>query len=863
MSNPYDGGRRKNVTGTGKKIFRRGEGLGTGPVGNPDAYAGRDEKPQSSQHSSASAGGAGFGATGKTTGTGGRRSNSGGRLPLPLILILLAVFVFGGGGSGLLSGLLGGSSSGSYDEGYTAPTSTNNYQSQTTQSQTTSGLSTGSASASVSPYSGMTGSLLQSLFTGGSGMTGMGGSTSTGWSDNSANAQRGVLRTDVAAGSRDKYTKIVGSGKDTVTILVYMCGTDLESKNGMGTNDLQEMLKAQYGSNINVIVYTGGCASWRNNVVSSKTNQIYRVADGNLETLVADAGAKVMTDPNTLSEFIKWGAKNYPANRMNLIFWDHGGGSVSGYGYDEKNPRSGSMSLSGINKALKDGGVKFDFIGFDACLMATMENALMLNNYADYLIGSEETEPGVGWYYTNWLTKLGQNTSMPTIEIGKNIVDDFVDVCAQQCRGQKTTLSVIDLAELANTVPEDLKDFSKSITEKLKQKDYKAVSDARYGSREFATTSRIDQVDLVDLAQRVGTDGGKELAESLKNAVKYNRTSSNMTNAYGISIYFPYQRTSYVDKAVDEYESIGLDSEYSKAIQNFAKVEASGQGVTGGSGSALGSLLTQSGSSYSAPSGSSDMVGQLLSAFLSSGLGSVEGLSSGNSDFFSGRDLSNEDVASYLAENQFDASQLVWNQDAEGNYTLHLSEDQKALVHSVEMNLFYDDGQGYIDMGLDQVRQQTNAAGDLIADLDHTWIAINDQPVAFYQESTTIDGSSYTVVGRVPVLLNGDRANLILVFDQDHEDGYIAGARYDYKDGETDTVAKAITELNAGDTLDFVADYYSYEGQYQDSYMIGEQMTVTDTMTISNVDIGEGSGKVSYRFTDIYNQSYWTEALSE
>ena len=126
-----------------------------------------------------------------------------------------------------------------------------------------------------------------------------------------------------------------------------------------------------------------------------------------------------MTDPKTLTEFIQYCKKNFPANRNDLILWDHGGGSISGYGYDEIHKKSGSMTLAGIHTALENAKTSFDFIGFDACLMATAENALMLNPYADYLIASEETEPGVGWYYTNWLSELGKNTSMPTIEIGK------------------------------------------------------------------------------------------------------------------------------------------------------------------------------------------------------------------------------------------------------------------------------------------------------------------------------------------------------------------------------------------------------------------------------------------------------------
>ena len=70
-------------------------------------------------------------------------------------------------------------------------------------------------------------------------------------------------------------------------------------------------------------------------------------------------------------------------------------------------------------------------------------------------------------------------------------------------------------------------------------------------------------------------------------------------------------------------------------------------------------------------------------------------------------------------------------------------------------------------------------------------------------------------------------------------------------------------ELQVGDTLDFLCDYYSYDGEYMDSYFLGEQMTVTDNMLISNVDVGEGDVKVTFRFTDIYHQQYWTEAFEE
>ena len=175
------------------------------------------------------------------------------------------------------------------------------------------------------------------------------------------------------------------------------------------------------------------------------------------------------------------------------------------------------------------------------------------------------------------------------------------------------------------------------------------------------------------------------------------------------------------------------------------------------------------------------------------------------------------------------------------------------------MNMFYDDGAGYIDLGLDNTYQFTED-GRLIGDTDNTWLSIDGQPVAYYYEDTVKEGDSYTTTGRVPALVNGDRANLIIVFDNEHPYGYIAGARYDYVDGETETVAKSMTELNVGDTIDFVCDYYTYDGDYQNSYFLGEQMIYKEDIEISNTDVG-GDTQITYLLTDIYNQEYWTPVV--
>ena len=752
------------------------------------------EKHGEGLHTGPVGGGAGPGGSGSRpapTRSGGSRPVGGMKL-----LILLAVLLLGGGGG--LSTLLGG--------------------------QLLQPSGTPSAPGGGMDLSALMGSL-------------GGGSVSSGWQ---GQANTGRLNTQVDPAARPKLTQLRGGGRDTVTIMVYMCGTDLESRSGMGTADLQEMLAAQFGSDkISLLIYTGGCSGWRNNQISSYTNQIWKIENGQLRCLEKDLGSLPMTDPEVLTGFISYCAGNFPASRYGLIFWDHGGGSISGYGYDEKFASSGSMGLAEIDAALENANVDFDFIGFDACLMATAENALMLTRHADYLIASEETEPGVGWYYTNWLTELGKNTSMPTIELGKRIADDFVDVCAQKCPGQLTTLSVVDLAELEATVPAPLKQFSRCASQLISSQQYQTLSNARRDAREFAQSSRIDHVDLVHLAQNLDNREGQALADALLEAVKYNRTSSNMTNAYGISIYFPHKKTSSVNQAVAAYREIGMDTEYARCIQDFASVAQAGQTASGGSASPLSALLGEMASSPA----SGDALTQLLGSLLG------------------GRSLDVEETARYVTEHRFDAQALVWTQGEDGRPVLRLPEEQWALVQSLELNLFYDDGEGFIDLGLDNVFD-FNDSGELLGTWDGTWLAINGQPVAYYHTSTVDDGTHYTITGRVPVLHNGRRAELLLAFDEENPYGYVSGVRAVYGPEETQTIAKSDAALAEGDTLEFLCDYYGYDGTYQDSYRLGEPLTVTgEPLAISNVPL-EGSARASYRFTDLYQQSWWTPPLS-
>ena len=569
-----------------------------------------------------------------------------------------------------------------------------------------------------------------------------------------------------------------------------------------------------------------------------------------------------MVEPETLSDFIQFCKSEYPADRYILVLWDHGGGSLTGYGYDEIFPGD-SMSLDEINTALKSGGVQFDAIGFDACLMATLETALVTEQYADYLIASEAVEPGTGWYYTNWLSSLSADPAIPTLDLGKEIIDDYIKMSGQS----QTTLSMMDLAELNGTVPAAFTAFASSTSDLISNNEFTKVADARSGSKDFSTSSKINQIDLIHFAQNLATPEATALADALTGCVKYNRNSTNISHANGVSIYFPYQSLSKVSSAIKTYNAIGLDESYSKCIKSFASVAAGGQVASGSSenplgtllgdntGSLLGTLLGGTTTSEDTAAASSDTVTQLIDLFLSN-----RSVVTGDKDSsWVDETLVRDSVSSYQANNAgFANLMLTYKGDTP---TLVLTEDQWSQVVTLEQNVYVDDGTGYIDLGLDNVADY-DADNDLLMTYDGTWMSLNGQVVAYYLVSEDQVGESYTILGRVPALLNGTRVNIILEFTSENPYGAVLGAQTDYEAATTDTIRKGLVEIKAGDKIDFLCDYYNYDGTFSDSYYLGEQMTATGDWTVGNAPLGEGvNWQMSYRLTDVYGGQYWTPTV--
>lgn len=263
-----------------------------------------------------------------------------------------------------------------------------------------------------------------------------------------------------------------GNASDTYTLMLYMCASDLESECGFATEDLNEIMYGYTAGNLNVIVQTGGTAEWQNTVVADDRCQRYRVTEDGLELVDDSLGMQNMADSATLTDFIQYCSSNYAADHYGLVLWDHGGGVVGGYGYDE-NFGGDSMSLTEMSRALGDASVHLDMLGFDACLMANFETCLMAAPYADYLIASEEPEPGCGWYYTDWIGKLSENCGIPPKRYGRQIIDDYITESGWDSPSMYSTLGMFDLQQVTQKLLPALSQFSDDAVQQLSAGEYR------------------------------------------------------------------------------------------------------------------------------------------------------------------------------------------------------------------------------------------------------------------------------------------------------------------------------------------------------------------------------------------------------
>ncbi len=361
------------------------------------------------------------------------------------------------------------------------------------------------------------------------------------------------------------------------TIMIYMCGSNLETDAGIATADLESIDPTMVDfDTTNILVYTGGTTTWHNNYASSNSNNIIELTEDGY-VVVKEEEKKNLGDSETFSSFINYVYENYKADKYDLIIYDHGMGALGSISDDFSNDFLTAFEMKeALEKSYFNENNKMETVLFRTCLNGTSEIASVFAPYANYMVASEEITRGnaysdvFAFINSIQLSDNGQSFGTKFIAGYKNYMESI------QLVGQlDSTYSIIDLSkqkELENALDSFFKDVDVS-------KNYNILSKIRANMHQYAVDAAnvevYDTVDLYELMYSLRDLSPKKADKVLSiitSMVKENWSIND--HSHGLSIYFPYNGSmDYVAAHFGVYDRIDFSKNYFAFIKKFAGIK--------------------------------------------------------------------------------------------------------------------------------------------------------------------------------------------------------------------------------------------------------------------------------------------------
>ena len=353
------------------------------------------------------------------------------------------------------------------------------------------------------------------------------------------------------------------------TFMIYMNGSDLESEDKIASGDLKEICESEIPKGSKVLIYTGGTRNWNNEKINENNNQIFEIKNKKLH-LVKNLPKKSMGSSETLSEFIDFSMEHYKSNENILIFWNHGGGAISGFGKDE-NFDNDTLLLSELKKGLKTSydnhKTKLDMIVFDACLMGSLETAYSIKDYSKYMVASEEFVLGYGLNYKNIIEK---SSNRDIESLGRLIVESYYKESVRKNKDKIITMSLLNLGKVEALYDE----FSFLLENNINEYDVSNLKEDILKGTVFGGRTKEEgfsnMVDFLSLLKSIFKESDYIKIKSLvDDVVIYNRKGFINNDACGVSIFFPLDYNSKTLNELLLYEKLDTNSSYCAFLKEY------------------------------------------------------------------------------------------------------------------------------------------------------------------------------------------------------------------------------------------------------------------------------------------------------
>lgn len=614
------------------------------------------------------------------------------------------------------------------------------------------------------------------------------------------------------------------------TVMVFMNGSDLESEAMAGTADLLEMMRVGSTDRVHLVVETLGTAQWHMEGIDAGKNQRFYIRRGRAELreelrddeelreafaglvqgnpagaglvlLEDDLGLRRLADPVTLADFLVWSMLNFPARRYALILWNHGAGSVVGFGADEHFDGE-SLSLKGLFAALQAAyqvtGTQLELIGFDACLMGAVEVAYVASPFARYMVASQEVEPGNGWDYASALAALVADSSMDGARLGRILVDTYVRHSAERSEdfADIVTLSVTDLSKVG-ALTEALDRFVQvAAVDVVDPQALRQFARARRNSESYGNSSdsSFDMVDLGDLVGKVtGLYPGESQAvrSALSETVVYSVSGRGKPNASGLSVWLPFRDKAQIAANLAAYhDQTPFTPAYHEFVDTYARY------------------------------------------------------------LFAPR--SPIRLVSVQPEMQID-------DEGDEYYVVTVVKEDRDRVFAVDSVLAYSDPEHEdqaILLGIVREAVYDEETGEIVQYLPNELPTLDGYLISFFEQNASETAVEWTV----PVLLNGRQVDLVVLWDPDTWEGKVIGAWPGTVEGSA-VAAKDLIPIRRGDRISPLFHWLGPES-VEETYVYWDEFVVEDELRLGWEPAPEGEYRFAFVITDVNQLETYSDFIA-
>ncbi|MBV7328787.1 6-bladed beta-propeller [Chloroflexi bacterium TSY] len=394
------------------------------------------------------------------------------------------------------------------------------------------------------------------------------------------------------------------------TMLLYLVGDDDDGFNLMNELEraiarLKHMRRAHL--DVQVAIQIDGPRSINSNAPDTR-RLLLPVGSHNFSVEGLSIGEQAMDDPATLTDFVRWGQQELPAQNYYLVIADHGQ-AINGIGWDATSDladdgisnQSAYLTVKEIAQALSETDIApIDLLHLDGCSINLLDVAYELRHSTDYLIASQY----LAWsFFAYDRYRLHANEAESPADFASMIVDEYIEQ-ARTGSKQPATLSALNLSRaepirialdglaVALATWQDGRDEKRQILERIRSETQMLDSNGDFDNNDLDL-----YIDLVDWLTKLSKSPEIEdediltQIDRLKHELKFldiegyklivnNQTQSvqnfnppntarivnvRLENANGISIYYPHQVLSEVYAANQVYE-LTLTTEWAKFL---------------------------------------------------------------------------------------------------------------------------------------------------------------------------------------------------------------------------------------------------------------------------------------------------------